>query len=183
MVLPPVKPFRMCTFTSFPAARENRCSCTPQSGSMRSNCASTPHVFDAGCRFQKLPITRLRSRMAVNIECYASGSEICSTAPFADASLGSDFRLRCAALTAPWSWAISFSLRSGGAASSVVGRSFRELPPRVLFDMSFRSPKPLASRKNASERRPAQDAFVLDQTMLECTRRNGGDYVASSARC
>jgi hypothetical protein len=54
----------------------------------------------------------------------------------ADASLGSRIRLRCAAPTAPWSCAISFSLRSGGVASSVIGQSFLGLPSLVLFDMS-----------------------------------------------
>jgi hypothetical protein len=36
--------------------------------------------------------------------------------------------------------------------------------------------------ENASEWRPAQDALIHDQAMLECTRRNGDDYVVCRCR-
>lgn len=53
----------------------------------------------------------------------------------ADASLGSGILLRCAAPTAIWSFAMSFSLR-GGVTSSVFGRPFLGRPSFVPFDMS-----------------------------------------------
>jgi hypothetical protein len=54
----------------------------------------------------------------------------------ADASLGSGVRLRCAALTAFWSFAMSFSPRGGGVASSVIGQPSLGRPSFARFDMS-----------------------------------------------
>ena len=54
----------------------------------------------------------------------------------ADASLGSDIRLRRAAPTAIWSFSMSFSLRGGGVASRVFGRPSLGRPSFVPFDMS-----------------------------------------------
>src|SRR5271156_1767498 len=46
---PRVRRCRMCTFTSFPAAPGNSCSCTPPSKRIRKSCASRLNVFGAGC--------------------------------------------------------------------------------------------------------------------------------------
>ena len=54
----------------------------------------------------------------------------------ADASPGLGIRLRCAAPTAIWSFAMSFSLRGGGVASPVFGRPSLGRPSFVPFDMS-----------------------------------------------
>jgi len=54
----------------------------------------------------------------------------------AEASPGSDIRLRCAAPTAIWSFAMSFSLKGGGVASPVFGRPSSGRPSFVPFDMS-----------------------------------------------
>ncbi len=63
----------------------------------------------------------------------------------AEVSLGSDFRLRCAAHHGPLELRYQLLTQEWrGAASSVVGRSFSDLPSLALFDMRFRSPKPLA---------------------------------------
>ena len=66
----------------------------------------------------------------------------------ADASPGSGIRLRCAAPTAIWSFAMSFSLRGGGLAWSVFGRPSLDRPSFVPFDMSPVST--VAQGKNAS---------------------------------
>src|ERR1700733_182228 len=91
-------------------------------------------------------------------------------------SLRSVMRLRCAALTAFWSCAMSLSLKSGGAASPGIGRSFLGSQPFSRFNMS--SVLQRFWRENASEWRPAQDSGSLFSKMLVCIRRNGDDYVA-----
>jgi hypothetical protein len=68
---------------------------------------------------------------------YVQNQSSFSAARLSDSSIGVGIFFRCAARTAPWSWAISFSLRSGGVRSSIIGRSFFGLPPFVLLGIVF----------------------------------------------
>jgi hypothetical protein len=62
-------------------------------------------------------------------------------------SMDLDILFRCAAFTAPWSWAISFSLRSGGAGSPANRRDFLGASSLVLLDISSVSKHLLGATK------------------------------------
>jgi hypothetical protein len=58
--------------------------------------------------------------------------------------------LRCAALTAPWSWAISFSLNGGGVGPPESRRDFVGFPSSTFLGMAIS--KDSRAQKHASER-------------------------------
>jgi len=62
--------------------------------------------------------------------------EFFSIALLSQLSMDCGNRLRRAAFTAPWSWAINFSLRSGGAGSPENRRDVFGVSSLVLLDIS-----------------------------------------------
>jgi hypothetical protein len=117
----------------------------------------------AACRAAQLPLRHQRS---------FSGELL------AAASVGSAFRLRCAAITAHWSCAMRCSLRSGGVGSAITRRSFLDLLSLALLDISG-LPKSLLRNGNM----PASDGPTQDFTVVAQQCWNGLEETAVNMLC
>jgi hypothetical protein len=89
-----------------------------------------------------------------------------------------DIRFRCAAFTAPWSCAISFSLRSGGAGSPANSRDFLGASSLVLLDISSVSKHFPGATKWYREMVNQYRAHYRRIAVLKRRRASVSDYVA-----